>query len=149
MGVDFYLFPKTAVGSNPVNARDWLDRENRHFAEIPIALDPAAESRKRRLADLLLKMKPDFEEFHIRYEEIAEFERISVDEARLKYRYVEINGPGVQFTVFDKYVALGVYSKIDLDELDAVLAALAAEGDFVLYDPQSEKVTDLSEESFA
>jgi hypothetical protein len=149
MGVDFYLLPKTPVGTDPVSARDWLDREHRHFAEISGGLDPAAEDRKRKLADLLLKMKPDFEEFHFRYEEIAEFEKISVDVARLKYRYVEVNGPGVQFTVFDQYIALGVYSKIAPEELDAVLAALSAEGGFVLYDPQSDEVIDLNEESFA
>lgn len=149
MGVDFYLLPKAPVNGGPTKARDWLDREHRRFAEIPIAFDPAAEARKRKLADLLLKMKPDFEEFGIRHEEIAEFEKISLDEARRKYRYIEINGPGVQFTVFDHYIALGVYSKIDSEQLDAVLAALSAEGGFVLFDPQSDAVTDLSEESFA
>jgi hypothetical protein len=149
MGVDFYLLPKTPVDGDVTKARDWLDREDRRFAEIPNALDAAAEARKRKLADLLLKIKPDFEEFKLRYEEIATFDKISVDEARRKYRYIEINGPGVQFTVFDHYIALGVYSQIDAEELDPVLAALSAEGGFVLFDPQSEVVIDLSEESFA
>ncbi len=149
MGVDFYLLPKASVDADLMKARDWLDRENRRFAEIPSAHDPAAETRKRRLADILLKMKPDFEEFHIQYEEIAAIDRISLDEARRKYRYIEINGPGIQFTVFDQHVAVGVYSNVNTDELDAVLAALSAEGRFVLFDPSSDEVIDLGEESFA
>lgn len=149
MGVDFYLLPKTPVDGDATTARDWLEREERRFAEIPCDLDSATESRKRKLADVLLKMKPDFEEFSIRHDEIAAFEKISVDAARRKYRYIEINGPGVQFTVYDHYIALGVYSKIDSEELNAVLAALSAEGGFVLFDPQSDVVTDLGEESFA
>ncbi len=149
MGVDFYLLPKTSVGTDATKARDWLDREDRRFAEIPSTLDPAAETLKRSLADLLLRMRPSFEESHILHEKIAELEKISVDDARLKYRYVEINGPAVQFTIFDHYIAIGVYSRIDAEEFDAVLSALALKGAFVLYDPQSEEVTDLSEESFA
>ncbi len=149
MGVDFYLLPKAPVNADPANARDWLDRQDQLFDEIPSALDPVAEIRKRKLADFLLKMKPNFEEFDLRYDEIAAFDKISVDEARRKYRYIEINGPGIQVTFFDQHVAVGVYSKADTDEMDAVLAALSAEGGFVLFDPQSDEVIDLGEESRA
>ncbi len=114
---------------------------------IPSSLDPATEIRKRKFADLLLKMRPDFEEFDLQYDQIAEFERISVDEACRKYRHIEINGPGVQFTVFDRYIVLGIYSKINVEELDAILAAISAAGGFVLFDPQSDEVVDLREES--
>src|SRR5262245_43175204 len=95
MSVDFYLVTKTLVDGDPTKARDWLDREDRRFAEIPSTLDPAVEARKRKLAHLLLQMKPDFEAFNIRHEEIAAFDKISVDKARRKYRYIELNGPGV------------------------------------------------------
>ena len=149
MGVDYYLLPKTPVNGDPVIARDWLEQEDHQFGEIQSALDPAIETRKRSLAALLLKMNPEFSEFNIRYEEIAQFERISVEDARRKYRYIEINGPGVQFTIFDRYIAIGIYSKADTNELDAVLAALSKEGGFVLFDPQSDEVIDLGEDSFA
>lgn len=148
MGVDFYLLPKTLIDSDATTARAWIDRENRRFAEIPSALDAAGESRKRDLADLLLKLKPAFEEFRLRHEEIATFEKITVKEARRKYRYIQINGPGVQFTIFDQCILIGVYSKIDVEEMDAVLAALSAEGGFVLFDPQSDVLIDLNKESF-
>jgi hypothetical protein len=65
MGVDFYLLPNTAVNADAATARDWLDREGRRFGEIPSALDPATETRKRTLADILLKMKAEFREFKI------------------------------------------------------------------------------------
>lgn len=148
MGVDYYLVPKTLLDVDSTMARDWLDRENRSFDEIPIALDPATESRKRTLADLLLKMQPNFEEFIILHDEIAKFDNISVEEARRKYRYIEINGPSVQYIIFDNYIALGVYSNVDAVELDAVLTALSTEGGFVLFDPQSDIIIDLSEKSF-
>jgi hypothetical protein len=57
MGVDYYLLPKTPINGDPVFARDWLEREDREFGEIPGAVDPAIETRKRKLAALLLKMK--------------------------------------------------------------------------------------------
>jgi hypothetical protein len=149
MGVDYYLLPKTPINGDPVFARDWLEREDREFGEIPGAVDPAIETRKRKLAALLLKMNPEFSEFEIQHEEIAQFEKISLEDARRKYRYIEINGPGVQFTIFDRYIAIGVYSKADTDELDAILAALSKEGGFVLFDPQSDEVIDLGEDSFS
>lgn len=147
MAVDFYLLPKTAVGADPLKARDWLDHENRQLADVHSALDPAAETRKRKLAELVLNMNLGFEEFDFQYEQIAEFERISADEARRKYRRIELNGPSVQVSVLDRYVAVGVFSRVDPDELDAVLAALSTEGGFVAFDPQRERVVDLSKES--
>ena len=149
MSVDFYLLPKIPVNHDPVIARDWLERETGRFGEIPSALDPAVESRKRKLADLIVKLKPQFSEFNIRYEEIAQLEKISVEGARRKYRYIEINGPGIQITVYDHHIAVGVYSKVDANELDALFAALSAYGVFVLFDSQSDRVIDLGEESFA
>jgi hypothetical protein len=149
MGANFYLLPKMPVNTDPIVAREWLDREARHFGETHRDLDLAVETTKRKLANLLLKMKPDFRAFDIRYDEIAQFEKISVDDARRKYRYIEINGQGVQFTFFDHYVAVSVYSKIDTQELEAILAALSTEGGFVLFDPQSDEVIDFAEESCA
>jgi hypothetical protein len=145
MAVDYYLLPKSAVETDPLLARDWLEREARRLDEIPAALDPAAETTKRRLADLLLKLKPEFSEFALGHAEIAEFEKITVEEAHRKYRYIEITGPKMQFTVFDDHVAVSVYSKADVIELDALLAVLCSEGDFVLFDPQTNAVIDVGE----
>jgi hypothetical protein len=149
MSVDFYLLPRTLVGSDSENARALLEVEERHFGEAPAGLDPATESRKRKLADLLLRMKPVFREFSIRFDEIAEFENITVEEARRKYRYIEINGPGIQFTIFDRYIRVSVYWGTGAEELDAIFAALSAEGEFVVFDPQAERIIDLREESLA
>lgn len=145
MGVHDCLLPRAAVCTDPLLARDWLDREDRRFDEIPAALDPAAEFRKRELADVLLRMKPEFQEFPLQYGEIAAFEKISPDEARRKYRQIEINGPGLQFTFCDQHVTIGVYSTVDTDELQAILAVLSAEGGFVLFDPQQNDFVDLQE----
>jgi hypothetical protein len=143
MGIDLSLLPKKPVHFDPVNARDWLDREARRFAEIPNAIDPATQTRKRKLADLLLRMRPHFQEFDIRYEEIAQFEGIPIEKARRKYRYIEING-----RASSSQSSISTL-RFDSDELDAVLAALSVEGGFVLFDPQSDVVVDLSEASVA
>lgn len=148
MSVDFYLLPRAQVPLDAESARAWLDSEERRFPQIPLALDAATESRKRKLADLLLQMKPEFTEFRIRHEELARFDKITTEEAARKYRYIEINGSGVQFSFYDRHSALSVYSNIDAEELDAILAALSEEGDFVLFDPQSNIVMDLKGESF-
>jgi hypothetical protein len=69
MGVDFFLLPRAPVKTDATKAHDWLDRVERRFAQIPRDLDPVTEARKRALADLLLKMKPNYCEFDIRHAE--------------------------------------------------------------------------------
>jgi hypothetical protein len=149
MSNEFFLLPRTVVASDPENARAFLKREARHFADEPAVLDPAIECRKRKLVNLLLQLKPEFRQFNIRWGDVAEFEKISLDEARRKYRQVQIDGSGIQFTVFDRYVHVTVYSKFGKEELDAILAALSPEGDFVVFDPQTDRVIDLREQSLA
>ena len=61
---------------------------------------------KRRVADALIAHNPKLEVFQFGYEEIAEFEKITVKQARRKYRHLELNGPeegtnGIQITLFD------------------------------------------------
>ena len=102
MSVELYLLPSELVASDPEHARAFLDREARSITTPPTVIEQANESRKRKLADLLLTLKPTFREFNIRHDEIAKFEKISVEEARRKYRYIEISGSGIQFTFFDR-----------------------------------------------
>jgi hypothetical protein len=146
---DLYLLPASAVGLDPERARAFLDREERNWAAIPDTVDPACEHRKRQLADLLLGMKPSFQAFHFDFDAIAAFEKISADEARRKYRHIEMNGPDdtaeAQFLVFDRYVLIHWYSGTTSDEMDALLTALSLQGELVVYDPQTARILDLRE----
>ena len=146
MSFDLYLLPAVAVDNDPDNARTFLDREESDFTEIPIALDLDLESRKRRLADCFLRLKPSYSEFQVDYAAIANYENIKIDEARRKYRYIELNGsddpPEAQVVISDRYVVIHWHSGTSPEDMDAIVAVLSYEGDFVLYDPQADQVLD-------
>ena len=153
MSFDLYLLPAAVVGADEDLAEAYVERANTRPEEFTEPPDPACERRKRELADLLLRLKPGYEEFPLDFEAIAEFEQIGVEEARRKYRSIEINGasepPEAQFTFHDHYVAVSWYSGMPAEEMDAILAALSLVGDFVVYDPQGGEVYDLREETIA
>jgi len=71
---------------------------------------PANEERKRRVAQALIIRNPAFRPFAFGFEEIARFEKISLEEARKKYRHIELNGAeggnGVQIMLFDDEAAV-------------------------------------------
>jgi hypothetical protein len=77
---------------------------------------------------------------------IAEDEGITADEARRKYRHIEVNGAEspaeAQFVFFDRYVLVHWYSGTPGDDMDAILYALCVAGDFVVFDPQEDEVYD-------
>jgi hypothetical protein len=56
----------------------------------PIA---AKVARKRVIVDALMKADPSLEVFQFGFEEIAKFQKISVEEAKLRFRHMELNGP--------------------------------------------------------
>jgi hypothetical protein len=147
MSVDFYFLPKAAIGSDPDMAREFIDAQDRNWSVVPSALDATAERQKREFADALLRLQPSFNEVAYRFDEIADFEKTSIDEARRMHREIEINGPGIQFIIYDKYVVVSRYFGMNTAELDALFAALSSGRDFVLYDPQQNRVFDLADES--
>jgi len=78
-------------------------RESPEFSESPP--DPASEARKHHLADALKRLHPYLMRFHFNYEEIAIFEKITVEQASAKYRHIKLTdsreGKGVRITIFD------------------------------------------------
>jgi hypothetical protein len=147
MSVDYYLLPKKVVGLDTGNARAFLDRESKRWSDIPLKLDDEAETRKRRLADRLLQLMPGLNTAALRFDEIGRFEKITEDEARRKWRHIELNGKRLQFIIHDNYVQLSCYSGSNSDEVDAVLSVLSRDGSFVVYDSQVERVSDLTKGS--
>jgi hypothetical protein len=148
MSVDFYFLPKSLVGLDPEKAKLFVEAEDRNWSVIPAAIDANVERSKRAFADDLLRLQPTFSEALINnFEGIARLEKIGVDEARRKWRHIEINGPGIQFIIHDRHVFVGRYFGLNSEELDALFAALSGGRDFVVYDPQRFRVFDLTEES--
>ena len=73
---------------------------------------PLAEKEewKARVRDALIELEPRFTPFPFGFSEIAGMYSMSEDEARVRYRHIELNLPhddttGVQITIFDDTVS--------------------------------------------
>src|SRR5687767_5546470 len=68
-------------------------------------VDPECEELKGRIAAALIAANPNLTIRQIEYDEIAAFQKITIEEARTRWRSVELNGPdkgnGIQITLFD------------------------------------------------
>jgi len=148
MSYDFRLF-KRRDGEDPhVTAQ----RDSEEFAATP--LDPQKEALKRRVADALIAHNPKLEVFQFGFEEIAKHEKITVEEARLKYRHLELNGPeedstGIQITLFDDEASVTVPFWHEGDkaadtfrEIWSYLEIIGRESGYLIYDPQTDRVID-------
>lgn len=99
----------------------------------------------RTASDVLRAMEPRYTPFDIDHVEIAKFEKISVEEAKAKYSYVELNGPEdvhpplSQFTFFRNHVAAHWYDGTSEQEMFNYLAAIARHAGLCLFDPQGGK----------
>jgi hypothetical protein len=149
MSFDLYLLPARMVGLDADRARAYVDREDARTAKT--SDEPThGESRKRELADLLLRLMPSYTEFHLDFTAIANFEKSTIEEAQRKYRYIEINGPskpaGAQFLFHDNYIVSHWYSGTSPAEMESILYSLSLEGNFVVFDPQGNQVHDLRDE---
>lgn len=150
MSYDLYCF-------QPVADEPPLTTVNRILDAANISLpSPEIEARKQAVATCLRRVNPMLEPFQIEHDKIAELEGITVDEARGRYRYIELNTPevgfGIQLTVYDYYTSLtvpywhkGRQAEQALREIGAYLTALKSEFSMVAYDPQLENI--LTQES--
>jgi hypothetical protein len=148
MSYDLKLF-KPVAGEDPyVTAQ----RDSDEFAVSP--LDPQKEALKRKVAEALIACNPKLEIFEFGYEEIAKFQKITVEEARLKYRHLELNGPdedsnGIQITLFDDEASVTVPYWHEGDkaadtfrEIWSYLEIINREAGYLVYDPQIDRVFD-------
>jgi hypothetical protein len=106
MSYDFRLFPARKDEDPLATAR----QEEEEFSITHF--DPEREAIKREVASALIAINPAFEPFQFDYAEIAKFEGTSIDEASLKHRHIELNGPdngnGIQITIYEDEAALTV-----------------------------------------
>src|SRR3954447_1486283 len=135
---------------------DWADRIQEDEETVNPGLPvPAKEEEKRRLAALLIDANPAFEVFEFGFDEIAQTENISIDEARLRRRHIELNGAedgnGIQITLYDDSAELtvpywhqGDAAQRVFDEIWSYLRLLQQAGNLTVVDPQIEKFIDLA-----
>jgi hypothetical protein len=118
--------------------------------------DPQKERQKRQLAAKLIEKNPTLEVFQFGYQEIASINGITEEEAKIKYRHVELNGSddgnGVQITLYDDSATITVpywhkeeEAKATFEEIWEYLKIIQGETDYFAYDPQLGEVLNLSD----
>jgi hypothetical protein len=154
MSYDFWSFP-TVAGEDPQATVQRLmeEEESEHESDAGDP-DPKAEARKKALADAIIKQNPQMTPFALEYDQIAEMQEITVEEAKKRFRYIELNGPdggnGIQITLEDDHATIAVPywnqgAKADtvFKEIWGYLCVLHDAGGYVTYDPQLERLLDL------
>ena len=117
--------------------------------------DARKEALKRRVAEQLLAHHPTLQLFQFPYDKIAQFEKLSLEETRRKYRHLELNGPedgnGVQVILWDDDASLTVpfwhqqeKAVEAFRELWSYLELVHRETSYVVHDPQLECTVDPS-----
>ena len=114
--------------------------------------DPVAEARKRALADALCAADPSLVVASPDHAAIAGYEGITVEQARLRYRHLEVYGPpdghGILVTLHDDWVSLEMpYGRGDVGTATLLryVGVLTRLGGFVAFDPQGPNVVDPAE----
>lgn len=126
-------------------------------ADVPTGPpDPAVEARRRALADALCAADPTLTASAPDHAAIAEIEGITVEEARRRYRQLEVYGPpdghGILVTLHDDWVSIempygrarGRSEEADMATLLRYVELLTRLGGFVAWDPQGPNVVDPS-----
>ncbi len=155
MSYDLYLFTPEA-GVDPSSTAIQLMEQEEETGEINSGEPhPEYEQRKQTLVEALLETNPNLETFTFGFSEIAASQGISETEARKRFRHIELNGPednnGIQITLFDTTASItvpywhrGSQAQHTWNEIWDYLRLFQQKAGFVAYDPQLEKVLDLS-----
>ena len=151
MSYDFLCF-RPRSGEDPLTTAHAIEQEEEDIqARGP---DELTEARKRALADALIAKNPALTPFALEYDQIAEFRGITVEEAKRKYTYIELDGPddgpGIQITLYDEYATVtvpywhtGAKAQEVFEEIWEYLRVIRDKAEFVIFDPQVERILDL------
>ena len=101
-----------------------------------------------------MEANPSLEPFSFGFAEIAQSESISIEEARVRWRHIELNGRddgnGIQIIIYDDSVTItvpywhhGDAAQRVFDEIWIYLRLLQETGDLTIADPQIDKFVDL------
>ncbi len=115
--------------------------------------DPQKEALKQRVVVALATRHPRLKVCQLPLEQIAQFEKISIDQARSKYRHLEISDPesgnGLQIVLRDDETAVmipfwheGQKARDTFQELWSYLGIICRETGYRIYDPQLERMFD-------
>jgi hypothetical protein len=149
MSYDFTLFP-------PIAGEDPLVTIHRGLEDSPgKARDVTKDALKARVAEALIAHNSQLSTFPFDYDEIAKSENFSVEEAQLRYRHIELNGPddgnGIQITLFDDEASVtvpywheGGKAESTFREIWEYLRIIQRETGYLVYDQQLGRIVDLA-----
>jgi hypothetical protein len=154
---DLHLLRLSSTGDPLSEVSALLEQEEEEDEINPGPPVPEKEARKNDLAERLCAANPPLERFAFGFAEVARLYNCTEEEARVKYRHVELNGPedgnGIQITLFDDTASIAVPywhqadgAKTVFAEIWRYLAVLAEHGGFSAYDPQLDRLLDLSKD---
>jgi hypothetical protein len=145
MSFDLYLLPLQATDDfqSAMSVLDTLDR---------VGIEPQPGLDVRHAADVIMQLDPRYRSIRMNFAEIAKYERISEEEARTKYVWIELNGtansgePMAQFVFHPRHAVIHWYAGTTPDELDRYVIAICAATGLAAVDPQEETVQWLQED---
>ena len=128
------------------------DSDVREAASTPPGHD--ADDRKLALCEALQSLDTNLKPFDFQFPQIAQHLGITEEDARRRYRHIELNGPqdgpGIQITLFDDEVSVtvpywhsGARARNVWVVIWTYLRLLHDIGGMSVYDPQLDKVVDL------
>jgi hypothetical protein len=150
MSYDFRLFKRKANEDALVTAR--ADSDGLPSTEP----DPQKEALKRRVATALIAHNPQLKVFEFDYAAVAKSQKISEEQARIRFRHLELNGPeencnGVQITLFDDEASVtvpfwheGEKAADTFGEIWRYLDIISREAGYLIYDSQIDRVIEPS-----
>lgn len=145
MSFDLYLLPLQHTDDFDA-AMKLLDALNRKDPNYAYELDA------RNAAQTVLQLDPRYQPFQKNFAEIAKYERITEQEARIRHDSVELNGqaadgqPLAQFHFHRYHIIIHCYSGTTADELDQHVLALCAATGLAAVDPQEGVIWRLQED---
>lgn len=148
MSYELFLLP-VSPGEDPEQAyAKWVDRQTLELNAGPISTE--AEAEKQRLAKALMRLNPALEQAAFDLEKLASLEDIPVEEARRRYRHLELNSDddtGIQITLWDDAVEItfpywhsGESAQACLQQVWEYLERLTQWTGLRAWDPQCERL---------
>ena len=115
---------------------------------------PVKEARKQSIAAALINRNPALTVFQFRFAELAASYGISIDEAKIRFRHLELNGPdvgnGIQITLLDDGARLTVpywhkddKARVVFSEIWVYLTVIRTTAGYEIHDPQLDRIIDL------
>lgn len=116
-------------------------------------METSSLAQKKQLADVLITCNPRLEVFNLDYNEIAKLENSTVEEAKAKYTYIELNPPeedlAIQLTIDDNRVSITIPYWYEGDKINRIfhellryLKVINKEAGYFVYDPQINEAFD-------